>query len=195
MIGVGVTLLLILLFYVYDFGKTKGLAKSDRLIENLERQIDSINSLPPVIKSDTVWEYPDPEIKWYPKLIHDKVVVEAGTYLRTDSLVNDELAFWILDSLDGRLRWRTMGYKLFVPKLRTITDSVFEKVPVFIDRPVPTYYDGFWLTGGAGGGSEFAYSLGLGYSKGRSKYGVNYMNFGGTNNWLLSYSYLIYRRK
>jgi hypothetical protein len=199
-VSIGTVALVVLMFLVFDYGRKTGSKDVDRItaeFQSYRDKADSILAITPDTIRDTVIIRPDPEVKWYERIVHEPaaVVDYAGTYLYRDSLVNEELAFYLLDSINGKVMWRKMGYRLFVPKEVTIKEEVIKEVPVFVDKPVPTYYDGFRLSGGVGGGSAFAYSVGAGYSKGRSLYGVEYLRFGGTNNWMLSYSYLIYKRK
>jgi hypothetical protein len=190
--------LLVLMLICFDKGKKAGLAELERRtakIDSLEFAIREILSRPPdtvrvvTIRTDTV-------TKWRTRYIEtESEPQQQGPRLRADSLVNNELAIYVLDSIEGRLLWRNLGYRLFVPKTITETVTVTEQVPVFVEKEVPAYYSGIWLSGDIGGGSEFAYSLGLEYSWKRNSVGVSYLNFGGTNNWMVGYSYLIYRRK
>ena len=187
---------LILMLICFDKGKRAGLAELERRtakIDSLEFTIKEILSRPP----DTVkivTSRIDTVTKWRTQYIESEPP-QTGPRLRSDSLVNNELAIYVLDSIDGRLIWRNIGYRLFVPKTVTETVTLTKEVPVFVDKPVPTYYDGIWLSGDIGGGSEFAYSVGLEYSWSRNRVGLSYLRFGGTNNWLVGYSRLIYRRK
>lgn len=195
--GAGLAVVAVLLLLSFGFGKKRGLAELETetaKLDSLRLVIAEILSRPPDTIRVTSFVH-DTVTKWRTQIIHETPPTVTGPYLRSDSLVNEELAVYVLDSIEGRLLWRNFGYKLFVPKTVTETVTLTKEVPVFVDKPVPTYYDGFWISGQIGGGAEFAYSVGLDYSRGKNTFGVNYLRFGGTNNWLVGYSRLIYQRK
>jgi hypothetical protein len=194
--GIGVVSFLVLLAFMYRFGVKhgeKGALIAEAKFNSLTAKYDSIADLPAKIVSDTVIIRPDPEIRWRTRYL-DPVIETAEPYLFADSLVNEQVAFYVLDSVEGRVFWRDIGYELFVPLEVQITDSVFTKVPVRVDVEVPTYMDGWWIGGKLGGGSQFAYTVDVSYSKGRHQFGVEYLRFGPTNNWLVGYKYLIFRK-
>ena len=43
--------------------------------------------------------------------------------------------------------------------------------------------------------NAFAWSVGGAYKKGRSQFGVDYLRFNNTSNWLISYRYLVFKIK
>lgn len=179
----------------YFQGKKDGLEDIEQAERRLLAVIDSLKSIPPEVKIDTfIGPTPDPIVKWYPKYI-EKPVDQPKEYLNQDSLINEEISLYINDSIRGALFFRNVGYSLKVPKTIEVTKTIIEKIPEPYEVPVPTYYDGFWIGTEVGGGSGFAYSFGAGYNKGRHKFGLEYLRYAGTDNWMIGYEYLIFKRK
>ena len=175
----------------FRYGKSKGETDCSALIA----VIDSLNNVPPRVTTDTFINRPDPEIKWRTEYLPAPEVPKKRPYLFEDSIVNDHVAIYVRDSVQGRLFWRDFGYKLFVPLKTTIRDSVFIDVPVLVDRPVYKTTHGVYMGASVGGGSQFAYSFDAAYVFDKHQVGVQYLRFGGTNNWMVGYRYLIYQRK
>ena len=120
-------------FYVNRCGYQKAESK-------YESMIDSINAIAAAIP-DTVTLYdtlrPDPIIKWRDPIakVPDPVPVDSARNFYSDSLVNDQLAIYVQDTVKGFILNRQIGYKLFVPlKVKEII-TVTEKVPVIVKEP------------------------------------------------------------
>jgi len=188
LLGIGIVAAIVLLIFTYNFGKRQGDTE-------IKRQIDSIMAIPPdtIIVTDTI--FPEPEIKWVFKEVFVPVPVPDKPGLNTyqDSLVNDELAIYVNDTVQGYLLNREIGYKLFVPKIITKTSTIFEQVPVIVQEPVSM--NGVLIGSGIGGGNAFTWSVGGAYKKGRSQFGVDYLRFNNTSNWLISYKYMVFKTK
>jgi hypothetical protein len=188
-LGIGIAATGVLCYLSFKYGMTKGETDCSELIA----KIDSLNSIPPKVKTDTFIVRPDPEIKWRTKFVVQPAL-EDKPVLHTDSLVNDQVAIYVTDSVRN-LYWQKIGYKLFVPLTITIRDSIFTNVPVIVDRPVYKTTHGLYMGASIGGGSEFAYSLDMAYAMDKHQVGLQYLRYGGTNNWMVGYKYLIYQRK
>lgn len=191
LLGVGIAVTGVLCYLSFNYGRTTGSTDCSELIAT----IDSLNSIPPQVVHDTFIVYPDPEIKWRTRTVRDTVIEKHESHAVRDSLVNEEVAIYVNDWISGTLDSRALGYKLFVPKKITIIDSIFTNVPVVVDRPVYMTTHGVYMGASVGGGSDFAYSLDAAYAMDRHQFGVQYLRFGGTNNWMVGYKYLIYQRK
>lgn len=193
--GIGVVAAIALLFFAFLFGKNKGRAEGDRQYAELRRQFDSIAAIPPdtVIKRDTI--RPDPVIHWRTDTVPVPVPVPGKPDLRfyADTMISEDLAIFINDTVRGFLLNRRVGYELYIPRKITETKTITEKVPVLV--PTPTARNGVLLGAGIGGGNQFAWSLGAAYQKDRHQYGFEYLRFGNTNNWLVNYRYLIFVSK
>ena len=194
LIVLGVGAFLGLLYFSFDYGRLTAIKNDSSGVSSLVRLIDSLNSLPPTIIRDTVEIPADPVIKWKTKYIDSPVEYPEPT-IREDSLSNDELTIFVKDSLQGILFDRMIGYRLKVPKTVTITETVTEKVPFPYPQNVYRPSEGVYLGAGIGGGSTFAYSLGVGYGFSNHRIGGEYLRFGETNNWMVKYSYLISIKK
>lgn len=191
LIGVGIVVALILLFLCFRYGKQVG----TRGVAELIWAIDSINALPPdtFVVRDTI--KPDPEIRWRqgePILIPTPVDTFGMNHYK-DSLINDELAIYVNDTIKGIILSRDIGYKLFVPRIITERTTVIEQVPIIVDNPVDS--DGVLIGGGLGAGAGFGWTAGAGYKYQRNIFGVDYMRFQEQNYWLLTYKYLIFKTK
>jgi hypothetical protein len=191
LLGVGITVTGVLCYLSFNYGKTKGATDCSELIA----KIDSLNAIPPKVVTDTFVVHPDPEIKWRTRTVVDTFFMKGKSHPIRDSLVNEEVAIYVNDWVTGTLDSRMLGYKLFVPLEITIRDSIFTNVPVIVDRPVYKNTHGVYLGASIGGGSEFAYSLDAAYAMDKHQVGVQYLRYGGTNNWMVGYKYLIYQRK
>ena len=189
--GIGIVLAVVLLILAFNFGKKKGSAGT----ADLKRQIDSIIALPP--DTVTVWDtiFPEPEIYWYAREVPVPVPVpdqpEVNTY--QDSLINEDIAVYVNDRIKGILLDRAIGYELFIPKTITETVTITEQVPVMV--PLPVARNGVLFGAGLGGGQQFAWSIGMAYQKNDNQIGVDYLRFGESNNWLLSYKRLLFNTK
>ena len=191
LLGIGVVVAIVLLILAFNFGKKQ----CEDHVAEIKRQIDSIMAIPPdtVTVTDTI--FPEPEIKWFIKEVFVPVPVPDKPGLNTyqDSLVNDELAIYVNDTIQGYLLNREIGYKLFVPKIITKTTTIFEQVPIIIKEP--TAMNGILIGTAIGGGDAFAWSIGGAYKKGRSQFGIDYLRFNNTSNWMISYRYLVFKTK
>ena len=197
LVGIGIGVALMLMVIIFNYGKKLGLSESLLVVQkhdSLLAVIDSIESLPPVVEIDTFWKEADPIVKWYPKYI-DKPVVEDKEFSFQDSLVTDEVAIYINDLTVAKPSYRNIGYQLFVPKQITIVKDSITKVPVYVPTETVKYYNGIFVGAEVGGGSQFAYSVSGGYSLQQHRFGLEYLRFGGTNNWMLKYEYLIIPKK
>lgn len=188
---IGIVVAIVLLILAYSFGKKQ----CEDHVAEIKRQIDSIMAIPPdtITVTDTI--FPEPEIKWFIKEVFVPVPVPDRPGLNTyqDSLVNDELAIYVNDTIQGYLLNREIGYKLFVPKIITKTSTIFEQVPIILKEPAAM--NGVLIGSGIGGGNAFAWSVGGAYKKGRSQFGIDYLRFNNTSNWMVIYKYLIFKTK
>lgn len=189
--GIGIAVMAILCFFSFKYGKTKGETDCSVLIA----QIDSLTNLPPRVVTDTFIIHPDPEIKWRKTIVHDTVRIKEEPHIVMDSIVNDEVGIWVYDWISGEILNRGFGYELYVPKEITIRDSIFINFPVPVDRIVYTNRNGIYLGASSVGGNQFSYSIDAAYAKNRHLFNVSYLRFGGTNNWMVGYKYLIYQKK
>ena len=128
-------LVIILLGVVFWYGNNSGYQRAERRYLAV---IDSVNAIA-AAAPDTIWKTdtirPKPEIKWYPKEVPVPVKTDSVHNFYADSLVNDQLAIYVNDTIEGILQSRNIGYKLFVPLKVTNTITVTEKVPVIISEP------------------------------------------------------------
>ncbi len=188
---VGTVVAIVLLILAFNFGKKQ----CEDYVAEIKRQIDSIMALPPdtVTVTDTI--FPEPEIKWFIKEVFVPVPVPDKPGLNTyqDSLINNELAIYVNDTIQGYLLNRAIGYKLFVPKIITETTTIFEQVPVIIKEPIAM--NGILIGTAVGGGNAFAWSIGGAYKKGRSQFGIDYLRFNNTSNWMITYKYMVFKTK
>jgi hypothetical protein len=189
LIGIGIAVILILLFLCFQYGKRIG----TREVSKLKEVIDSINAIPPdtFIVRDTI--KPDPEIRWRQgeAILVPTPIDTFGVNKYPDSLVTADLAIYVNDVIKGVILSRDIGYKLFVPQIITERVTVIEKVPTIVDRPVDS--DGVLIGAGLGAGAGFGWSAGAGYKYQRSVFGVDYLRFQEQNYWLLSYKYLVFK--
>jgi len=130
-----ILILIALIATVFISARNIGYKKAESKYESM---IDSINAIAAAIP-DTIWQYdtihPDPVIKWRDPKTPDPVPVDSARNFYSDSLVNDQLAIYIEDTISGTLLNRQIGYKLFVPLQVTNTITVTEKVPVIVKQP------------------------------------------------------------
>jgi len=148
----------------------------DSLIAVANTPPDTVQ-LPP----DTVW--PDPVVKWKVKEIPVPIAVNTETNVYHDSLVNNELAIYINDTIrENRIFHRDIGYKLFVPKKITDMKIVTQKVPVPIQVPGKKYFAGVGLGGNFAGG--LAGSVQAGIVKNNKRYSAQIVRFN-SNNFLI----------
>ena len=98
-----------------------------------------------------------------------------------DTLITDEVAIYVNDSVRGELLSRDVGYELFIPKVVTQTQKIEKKVPVPIPFPVPR--NGLYLGGGIGASRDASlFHINLDYlNKTNLIYGVQVTNFSGQN--------------
>jgi hypothetical protein len=106
--------------------------------------VDSLNTVL-AQKPDTLWlhdtVFTDPIIKWrenkvpVPYPVYDTIYIEP-VFTYWDTLVNDEVAFYVEDTIQGALLSRRIGYELYVPKYITNTVTVTEKVPFIVKEPL-----------------------------------------------------------
>lgn len=149
----------IVFLVIYILGNTKcSREKMDPGIIQVDKAAwDSLIVLanePPdtVINYDTI--RPEPVVKWRTKKIPVYVPAGDSETLRyyQDSIINDELAIYINDTIMGTLCSREIGYELFVPEEVIKKEVVEKKVPVPVNVPVPRH--GFYFGGGLGAGKN-----------------------------------------
>jgi hypothetical protein len=188
LIGASVVLILFSFKFGFDRGKEKATHGYLVKVDSLLHIVDSVRSLPPIVVIDTVVVPPDTVVKWNTKVV--EVPFNPERHLYSDSIYMDELALYIIDSIEGRITHRDVGVELFVPKEVEITKEITKEVPVVVKSIEYIERNAITFGGEVGGGSSFAYSITGGYIFDQHQLGLEYMRFGGTNNWMLSYNYL-----
>jgi len=168
------------LFIVFSGKKEPGVYVTQRFLDSLTT---IANTTPDTVwpDPDTVW--PDPEIKWKTKEVPVPIEVDPETNVYHDSLINNELAIYINDTLRGnKLFSRDIGYSLFVPKKITKTKIITQKVPVPIEVPGKKYFAGAGIGGNFSGG--LAGSIQAGIIKENKRYSAQFVRYN-SNNFLI----------
>lgn len=146
-------------FFLYRMGYSNASGRYDTLVDSL----NVILAQTP----DTLWRFDtihaDTVIRWrekkvpVPYPVYDTIYKEP-VFTYWDTLVNDQVAFYVEDTIMGRLLSRRIGYELFVPREIIKTETVVEKVPFIVkeDNSKIDLYGGIMIpfnrsVGGIGG--------------------------------------------
>ena len=190
----GIFAILILVFLAFSFGKKKGMEP----LAEIQHELDSIANIPPdtVIVIDTIIQH-DTVVKWYAKEVPkpEPDAEKPGYNFYPDSLITADIDIFVNDTIQGWLRWRTIGYKLKVPKIVKETVTITEKVPVPVVIEKPVLAKGMYVTGGMGGGNAFLWTLGAGIKKNRNMFEIDYLRYNNQGNVMFKYSYLLFINK
>jgi hypothetical protein len=147
------------------------------------RKYESLNDSIAVLVPDTVhhWDTVPPvdSIRWIDSLrfhyatIYDTITGDSLNFYN-DSIVNEELAIYFREKVDGLILDREIGYRLKVPKIIETTTTITEPYPVIQKGVSRTgLYYGFGLRFGREG---FAGSAGIDVlTKKNIMYGAEYL--------------------
>ena len=177
------------LFILGCWGSYKyGMRQYDSLVDQIEK-----------IKPDTVLRYdtikPVNSINWIDSVrfhyttIYDTIRGDSLNFYN-DSIVNDELAIYFQDRVQGIVLDRQIGYKLKVPKIIETTTTITEPYPLIQERNGRTgLYYRFGIGFGRGG---FAGSAGIDVlTKKNIMYGVEYLRTESKGYFLLNLKFKI----